>query len=139
MELTKSRARKTNDNALVESKNYAVPRKQYGYAHIPRKYASLINEHNIKYLNPYLFFHRQCAYADDVIDDKGKIKKVYNTYMTPCEKLLSIQNVEIYLKDGVTVESLKNELQRVSHLYAAKELQIEKKKLFTKIRTDMIQ
>ena len=139
VEQTKSRARKTNDNALVESKNYAVPRKQYGYAHIPRKYASLINEHNIKYLNPYLFFHRQCAYADDVVDTKGKIKKVYNTYMTPCEKLLSITQVEIYLKDGITVESLKNELHRVSHLEAAKELQAEKKKLFAKIRTDMIQ
>jgi len=139
IEQTKSRARKTNDNALVESKNYAIPRKQYGYAHIPKKYASLIQEHNIKYLNPYIFFHRQCAYADDVIDERGKIKKVYNTYMTPCERLLSITNVEIYLQDGVRVESLQKEYLQVSHLQAAKELQQEKKKLFAKIHKDMLQ
>ncbi|WP_201772121.1 DDE-type integrase/transposase/recombinase [Endozoicomonas montiporae] len=37
---TKSRARKTNDNALVESKNGAVIRKVLGYTHIPQEYAT---------------------------------------------------------------------------------------------------
>ena len=32
VEFTKSRSRKTNDNALVESKNGSVVRKQFGYA-----------------------------------------------------------------------------------------------------------
>ena len=35
IEFTKSRARRTNDNALVESKNGSVVRKHLGYAHIP--------------------------------------------------------------------------------------------------------
>ena len=44
IEQTKSRSRKTNDNALVEGKNAAVVRKHFGYEHIPKKYAPLINE-----------------------------------------------------------------------------------------------
>lgn len=36
IEFTKSRARHTNDNALVESKTAAVVRKHLGYAHIPQ-------------------------------------------------------------------------------------------------------
>ena len=65
IEQTKSRSRKTNDNALVEGKNTAVVRKHYGRIHIPRKYAPLMNTFNRKYLNPYIFFHRQCAFADE--------------------------------------------------------------------------
>jgi|GEM_PF-3655584 len=35
IEFTQSRARKTNDNALVEAKNGAIVRKHLGYTHIP--------------------------------------------------------------------------------------------------------
>ncbi len=139
IEQTKSRARQSGDQGLVEGKNRAVPRKQYGHAHIPKKYAPLMNAYNQKYLNPYLFFHRQCAFADDIVDARGKIKKVYNTYLTPCEKLLSIKNVEQYLKDGVTVESLKAGAHEQTHLAAAQEMQNAKQQLFAKIRTSMIQ
>lgn len=40
IEQTKSRARKTNDNALVESKNGSTVRKHLGYSHIPGRFAS---------------------------------------------------------------------------------------------------
>ena len=135
---TKSRARKTNDNALVEGKNYAVVRRQYGYAHIPKKYASCMEEYNQRYLNPYLFFHRQCAYADDVIDERGKIKKVYEGYMTPCENLLAVTSVKVYLREGVTPQSLKEDQVKVTHLAAAKELREKRNTLFAKIHKDMI-
>ena len=46
IEFTQSRARRTNDNALVEGKNGAVVRKHLGDAHIPQKYAGLINAFN---------------------------------------------------------------------------------------------
>ena len=134
MEQTKSRSRHTNDNALVEGKNNAVVRKNFGYTHIPRKYANLINVFNKKYLNPYLFFHRQCAYADEIVDSRGKIKKVYKDYRTPCEKLLSIENVEQYLKPGVTKESLAREVMAQTHLQAAQEMQTAKAQLFETIR-----
>lgn len=139
IEQTKSRSRRTNDNALVEGKNGAVVRKHFGYMHIPRKYAALMNEFNRQYLNPYLFFHRQCAFADEIVDGKGKIKKVYKTYLTPCEKLLSIDNVERYLKSGVTEESLRARMMEQTHLAAAQEMQEAKKQLFKEIKRRMVQ
>jgi hypothetical protein len=48
IEMTKSRPRQSNDNALAESKNAAVIRKIFGYAHISQHHASRINEFNIK-------------------------------------------------------------------------------------------
>jgi hypothetical protein len=138
IEQTKSRARKTNDNALVEGKNYAVVRRQYGYVHIPKKYACYLEEYNQQYLNPYLFLHRQCAYADDIVDERGKIKKVYERYMTPCENLLSVDRVNIYLREGVTIHSLKEGQSKMTHLSAAKELREKRNQLFAKIHKDMI-
>jgi len=134
IEQTKSRSRRTNDNALVEGKNAAVVRKHFGYMHIPKKYARLMNEFNRDHLNPYLFLHRQCAFPTDVVDDKGKIKKVYKEYRTPCEKLLSIPDVEQYLKPGVTRESLQKQMMAKTHLAAAQEMQDAKKKLFAQFR-----
>ncbi len=52
IEFTKSRARQTNDNALVESKNGSVVRKHLGYAHIPQRYAQRLNEFHYQHLNP---------------------------------------------------------------------------------------
>ena len=40
---TKSRPRKSNDNALAESKNGSIVRKNMGYVHIPRQFALKIN------------------------------------------------------------------------------------------------
>lgn len=139
IEQTKSRSRRTNDNALVEGKNAAVVRKHFGYMHIPRKYAGLMNKFNRAHLNPYLFFHRQCAFADDIVDDNGKIKKVYKTYLTPCEKLLSIENVERYLKPGITKGLLRSRMMEQTHLTAAQEMQEAKRLLFKEIKRRMVQ
>ena len=130
---TKSRSRQTNDNALVESKNGAVIRKHMGYAHIPRKYAREINEFYQIHLNPYLNFHRHCAYPTEYTDNRGKIKKEYETYMTPCQKLLSIENVEQYLKPGISRDSLLQEQMKTPHIDAAENLQKAKIKLFRRI------
>jgi hypothetical protein len=130
---TKSRSRKTNDNALVEGKNGAVIRKHMGYAHIPKKYAEVINEYYRRYFNPYINFHRYSAYPTNYADSKGKIKKKYENFMTPCQNLLSIPNVQMHLKPEVTKESLIREQMRISHFDAAKKLQEEKSKLFKKM------
>ena len=139
IEQTKSRSRRTNDNALVEGKNAAVVRKHFGYAHIPRKYASLMNDFNRNHLNPYLFFHRQCAFATETINEKGKIKKVYETYLTPCEKLLLVENVQQYLKPRITEETLRLEMMAHTHLAAAQEMQNAKAALFKEIKRRMVQ
>ena len=133
IEQTKSRSRKTNDNALVEGKNGAVIRKQMGYRHIPKKHAKEINQFYGEYLIPHINFHRHCAYATEYTDSRGKIRKVYETYMTPCQKLLSIENVEQYLKPGVTKESINQEQMKMSHVEAAQKLQAAKAKLFNRM------
>lgn len=138
IEQTKSRARRTNDNALVESKNGSVVRKHLGYIHIPRRYARLINEFDRASLNPYLNFHRQCAFPEETTDARGKIRKTYRIYLTPCEKLLSPENVEQYLKPGVTAASLRVEMMAETHLAAAEKMQQAKTALFTNIHRRVV-
>jgi len=105
---TKSRARKTNDNALVESKNGSVIRKHFGYIHIPatKRNAQLLSEFCVRWLNPYLNYHRPCGFAETKTDERGKEKKIYKDYQTPYEKLKSIPNSKKYLKPGVTFSQL---------------------------------
>lgn len=43
IEQTKSRSRRTNDNALVETKNGAIIRKHFGYVYIQKRHAKSIN------------------------------------------------------------------------------------------------
>ncbi len=127
---TKSRSRRTNDNALIEGKNGSVVRRHMGYHHIPKRHAKAINAFYAQWFNPYLNYHRQCAFADETVDAKGKIRKVYRNYLTPCEKLLSVENVERYLRPGTTPDSLRAAALAETHLSAAKKMQAEKYKLF---------
>ncbi len=59
-ELTKSRPRHCNDNALAESKNASVVRKHLGHGHIPRRFAPVVNELTQRVLSPFLNYHRPC-------------------------------------------------------------------------------
>ncbi len=104
IEFTKSRSRQTNDNALAESKNASIVRKVLGYQHIPQKWAAELNEFNLKFVFPYINFHRPCFFAETVIDKKGKQVKKYpaKNMMTPFDKLKSLPEAEKYLKPGVT-------------------------------------
>jgi transposase InsO family protein len=77
IEFTKSRSRQTNDNALVESKNGSVIRKLLGYAHIPQRWAPLINTFNHNILFPYINYHRPCYFPKTMTDSKGKDKKIW--------------------------------------------------------------
>jgi len=103
---SKSRSRKTNDNALVEGKNGSVVRKLFGHSFIDQKFASIINEFNVKYVNIYLNYHRPCLFARDEVNRLGKIKKKYDVVMTPYEKLKSLVNASQHLRDGIDFESL---------------------------------
>lgn len=130
---TKSRSRRTNDNALVESKNGAIVRKYLGYSHIPKGHAKKINAFCREYLNPYLNFHRYCGFATVKIDQRGKEKKKYDVYLTPINRLLSLPEYERYLKDGITKVGLLLETKRMTHLEAAKKVFVERQKLFKEI------
>ena len=135
IKLTKSRSRQTNDNAQVESKNGSVIRKWMGYGFIDQKNAPEINDFYFDIFNEYLNFHRPCAFATEITDKKGKLKKVYKEkdYMTPYEKLKSLSNYQLYLKAGTTIEMLDKIAKRKSDNEIAKEVQDSRYKLFNRI------
>jgi transposase InsO family protein len=135
IELTKSRSRRTNDNALVESKNGSIVRKYLGYHHIPQKWAPLINAFNQKYLNPYINYHRPCFFPIVTIDAKGKQKKTYpyQAMMTPYEKLKSLPEAKQYLKPGMTFKQLDDIALSISDNEAAHQLNEARTQLFKTI------
>jgi len=133
--LTKSRPRKTTDNALIESKNGSIIRKHMGYIHIPRGKASLINSFYKNHFNTYLDYHRPCAFAKIVTDKKGKEKKIYpkDNYMTPYEKFKSLKNAEQYLKPEINFNKLDKIPLEISSTDYAKKMQKEKQLVFKNI------
>jgi transposase InsO family protein len=135
IELTKSRARQSNDNALVESKNGSIVRKHLGYSHIRQHWAPLVNQFHQDYLNPYINYHRPCFFPVTKIDAKGKQRKTYpyEAMMTPCEKFLSLPKPSQYLKRGVTLKQLNAIALEITDNEAAKRLKGAKQQLFKTI------
>ncbi len=132
---TKSRPRKSNDNALVEGKNGSVIRKHMGYAYIPRRHAKAINNFYQMHFNAYVNFHRPCGYATIIVDEKGKERKIYNLYETPYEHFKKIPHAEIYLKDDITFEKLDQAATATSDLDCATMMQRAKQNLFKSFRS----
>lgn len=134
-EFTKSRARQTTDNALVESKNAAVVRKHLGTGHIPARFAEAVNDFAQRVLSPYLNYHRPCLFAREHVDAKGKVRKTYpyELIKTPYEKLKSLPNASVYLKDSVDFEQLDAIAYSVSDNEAARRLNTARTQLFESI------
>ena len=134
-QFTKSRARHSNDNALVESKNASVVRKWLGYAHIPAQFASAVNAFNREWLSPFLNYHRPCLYPTEEIDDKGRTRKRYRDadVMTPYEKLKSLEDAGRHLAPGVTFDALDRIACATSDLAAAAALNRARRDLFLRI------
>ena len=135
IEQTKSRARRSNDNALVESKNGSVIRKHFGYGHIPQQFADPINLLCREQLMPYLNFHRPCFFPTTEIDAKGKAVKRYRyaDMMTPYEKLKSLVNAEGFLKPGITFEQLDKDSTVMTDNEAATLFTSQRNKIFRRI------
>lgn len=133
IEQTKSRSGRTNDNALVEGKNGSVIRKHMGYWHIEQRHAPLINEFYREHFNVYLNFHRPCGFATVTVDEKGKRSKKYETYQTPHERLKSLKDAALYLREGVTLEILDKVARRKTDNECAQMMQEAKARLFRKL------
>jgi len=137
IKLTKSRSRKTNDNALVEGKNGSIIRKWMGYGYIAQKHADRINHFYFNFFNEYVNFHRPCGYAvlKEDRNKKGRIRKVYpaDNYRTPYEKLKSLPNANIYLKEGISFSMLDKMAMRYTDNRMAEIIQRERGKLFDEI------
>lgn len=141
LEFTRSRPRTSNDNGLAETKNGAIIRKQFGYAHIPQHYAGQVNALCAEHLNPYLNFHRPCLFATETEDAKGKIKKHYpqQNVMTPFDKLTAVLNAvaepATLLKPGITLASLDAIAHAMTDNQAAERLKHAKAQLFRTIHS----
>jgi len=139
IEHTKCRARQSNDNALVESKNGSVIRKHFGYSHIPAHYADQVNDFAVNVLTPYLNFHRPCYFPETVTDDKGRQRKRYRyeDLMTPYEKLKSLPAAESFLKPGITFEALDAIALAHTDNEAARQVNVAREALFNRINKNL--
>ena len=70
------------------------------------------------------------ARGKDVIDAKGKAKRVYPWYATPWEILRQLPGLAGHLKPGVTIQDLERESRAKTDTAAAKAMQAAKEKLF---------
>jgi transposase InsO family protein len=135
IELTKSRPRRSTDNALAECKNATVVRRHLGYAHIPARWATELNAFHRLHLNPYLNFHRPCFFAQISSDAKGKRTRryPYALMMTPYDKLKSLPNAEGYLRPGVSFAALDAIALQKSDNVAVEQMNQARNALFRKI------
>ena len=137
VEFTRSRPRRSNDNGLAETKNGAIVRKLFGYAHIPQRHASRFNTFCREYLNPFLNLHRPCLFATDKPDPNkpGRIKRVYRAKdaMTPLDKLAGLPDAHKFLREGVTLEDLHQLARALTDVQAAEELNEARAALFRRV------
>ena len=140
IEQTKSRARKSNDNGLVESKNGAVIRKHMGYGYIAAEHAHDIHAFYQSVFNPYLNFHRPCGQPERIVDQRGKEKFVYKRYATPWETLRTLEQAlpsgQSYLKPGISLHALEVIANAQSDTESARRMQEVKRKLFVGFRQE---
>lgn len=130
-EFTKSRACRSQDNALVEGKNGAVVRKLIGYGYIASEHAEAIGKFYARHLNPYLNFHRPCGFATVSLDERGKRRRQYRTedYRTPWEKLKTLEGAEQYLKPGLSLAELDRTALAMSDTECARQMNLAKARL----------
>lgn len=131
---TKNRSYHSGDNALCETKNGSVIRKNMGWEHINQSMCDPINDYYKMYFNPYLNFHRPCAFPTIQIDQKGKKTKAYNHYEIPYERLKSLPNAKKFLTPWTTFEALDAIAYSHSDNEFATIMREEERKLFKKIR-----
>lgn len=135
IEQTKSRPRRSNDNALAESKNASTVRKHMGYSHIPSHFAGPMNHFYQTLFNPWLNLHRPCMFATDKVDGKGKVRKDYmleNT-KTPLEALMLLDAAGLVtFKSPQSLIELQNQAMAQTDLQAAKQMQAAKLALFAR-------
>lgn len=137
IEFTKSRSRRTNDNALVESKNASVVRKHLGYSHIPSHHAQIVSTFLIDVLTPYLNYHRPYFFPEVILDDKGRQRRRYplDQMNTPYEKLKALPDAKQFLKPELTFEELDQQASAITDSQAAEQLNHARSKLFKRIQS----
>lgn len=133
---TKSRARRPNDNALVETKNGHVVRKNMGWVHINQEMVDDINDYYRNWFNPYLNFHRPSVFSTrEITYPSGRTRKIYDEAMVPYEKLkqVSKQKGKNFLKKRTNFASLDKIAYQHSDNEFAEMMRKQEAKLYTKM------
>jgi transposase InsO family protein len=133
IEQTKSRARHSGDNGLVEAKNGAVIRKHLGFSYIGAPHAAAVDAFHRDHLNPYINFHRPCAVPVILTEPNGKRRRVYPRWATPFELLQQVPHCERFLRPGVTLAELEHFAAQQSDTEAALDMQRAKRQLMARI------
>lgn len=138
IEFTRSRASRTQDNALVEGKNGAIIRKHLGYGHIPAEHADTVQKFYTAQLNPYLNFHRPCGFATVSLDARGKRQRKYKRedYATPYDKLKSLPEAEKYLKSNMSFAQLNKTALQMSDTECARKMTAAKTDLLCRCKIE---
>ena len=131
---TKSRAYRSGDNGLVESKNGAIIRKHIGYGHIDAKHADAVDRFHREHLNPYINFHRPSAVPQVLTAPNGKRRRIYSRWATPWELLREMPDCAQSLRPGFTVAKLDDIAQSQTDTEAALAMQEAKRKLLGSIK-----
>lgn len=135
IEQTKSRARHSGDNGLVEAKNGAVIRKHLGFGHIGAQHAEAVDAFHRQHLNPYVNFHRPCAVPVVITAPNGKRRRIYSRWATPFELFQEMPRCQSLLRPGVTLVGLQQFAQLQSDTEAALQMQRAKRQLMSRIGT----
>jgi hypothetical protein len=138
IEFTRSRANRTQDNALVEGKNGAIIRKHIGYGHIAAEHAEAVQKFYTAQLNPYLNFHRPCGFATVSLDARGKRRRQYKRedYATPYAKLKSLEQAEQYLRPNLSFAQLEKTAQRMSDTECARKMAAARTQLLRRCKLE---
>src|SRR5580658_1650745 len=138
VEFTKSRACRSQDQALVEGKNGAVIRKLMGYGHIASQHSEELQKFYTAHFNPYLNYHRPCGYATVTVDGRGKRRRRYpvEDYTTPYEKFRSLPQASQYLKPGITFQQMDAWADAMSDTECAEQMNAAKAKLLRRCKSE---
>lgn len=132
----KTRARHPTDNALVETKNGHVIRKNMGWHYIHQDLVDEYNQHYRELFNPYLNYHRPSLFAThEVKYPNGRTRKIYDQAMVPYEKLKEVSNEkkQTFLKPGLTFEELDKIAYKESDNEFAKKVRQAERKILVKV------
>lgn len=84
----------------------------------------LFNDFCKAHLNPFLNFHRPCLFGTEVPDPKkpGRLRRIHRheDVMTPLEKLASLPDAGLFLREGITLQGLHNLALSQSDIEAAR-------------------
>jgi len=137
-EFTKSRADKSQDNALVEGKNGAVIRKHIGWGHIASPHAEALQKFYTAQFNPYLNYHRPCGFATVTTAANGKRQRRYPAadYATPYQKLKSLEQAATFLKPALSFAQLDRLASALSDTECAQKMTRAKVQLLRRIKLE---